>query len=292
MNELREKGDLYEKDDAVWFRSSQYGDEKDRVIRKADGAYTYFASDVAYHYMKKLRGFDILIDIWGADHHGYIARVAAVLSAMGYPGALEVVLGQLVNLFRNGKPVRMSKRTGEMVTFEELIDEVGIDATRYYMLSRSTEQPIDFDIEEAKKQDASNPVYYDQYAHARICKMLRDESGHSDEDNLDMDAIASECIPEDVDLSLLTDPSEFALMRKMGEFGDLIALAARDRAPFRLTHYAQELASLFHQFYTNCPVLKADTVELKQARLALCDATRIVMATTLGILGISAPQRM
>lgn len=292
MDELRAKGDLYEKDDAVWFRSSQYGDEKDRVIRKADGAYTYFASDVAYHYMKKLRGFDILIDIWGADHHGYIARVAAVLSAMGYPGALEVVLGQLVNLFRNGKPVRMSKRTGEMVTFEELIDEVGIDATRYYMLSRSTEQPIDFDIEEAKKQDASNPVYYDQYAHARICKMLRDEAGRSDEENLDMDAVAAECIPADVDLSVLTDPSEFALMRKMSEFGDLIVLAARDRAPFRLTHYAQELASLFHQFYTNCPVLKAETAELKQARLALCDATRIVMATTLGILGISAPQRM
>lgn len=292
IGNLKAQGDIYEKDGAMWFRSSQYGDEKDRVVRKADGDYTYFASDVAYHYWKKERGFDILIDIWGADHHGYIARVAAVLAAMGYPGALEVVLGQLVNLFRDGKPVRMSKRTGEMITFEELIDEVGIDATRYYMLSRSTEQPIDFDIDVAKKQDASNPVYYDQYAHARICKMLRDEAGHSGEDNLDMDAMAAACIPEDVDLSVLTDPCEFALMRKMSEFGDLIALAARDRAPFRLTHYAQDLASLFHQFYTNCPVLKAETVELKQARLALCDATRIVMATTLGILGISAPQRM
>lgn len=292
IDNLYEKGDIYEKDGAMWFRSSEYGDEKDRVVRKADGDYTYFASDVAYHYWKKLRGFDTLINIWGADHHGYIARVAAVLAAMGYPGALEVVLGQLVNLFRDGKPVRMSKRTGEMITFEELIDEVGIDATRYYMLSRSTEQPIDFDIDVAKKQDASNPVYYDQYAHARICKMLRDEAGHSGEDNLDMDAMAAACIPADVDLSLLTDPCEFALMRKMSEFGDLIALAARDRAPFRLTHYAQELASLFHQFYTNCPVLKAESVELKQARLALCDATRIVMATTLGILGISAPQRM
>lgn len=292
IDNLYEKGDIYEKDGAMWFRSSAYGDEKDRVVRKADGDYTYFASDVAYHYWKKLRGFDTLINIWGADHHGYIARVAAVLAAMGYPGALEVVLGQLVNLFRDGKPVRMSKRTGEMITFEELIDEVGIDATRYYMLSRSTEQPIDFDIDVAKKQDASNPVYYDQYAHARICKMLRDEAGHSGEDNLDMDAMAAACIPADVDLSLLTDPCEFALMRKMSEFGDLIALAARDRAPFRLTHYAQELASLFHQFYTNCPVLKAESVELKQARLALCDATRIVMATTLGILGISAPQRM
>ncbi|MEE0518543.1 arginine--tRNA ligase, partial [Slackia sp.] len=292
LGKLRDKGDIYDAEGAVWFRSSKYGDEKDRVVRKADGDYTYFASDVAYHYWKKLRGFDHLIDIWGADHHGYIARVAAVLSAMGYPGALEVMLGQLVNLFRDGKPVRMSKRTGEMITFEELIDEVGIDATRYYMLSRSSEQPIDFDIDVAKKQDASNPVYYDQYAHARICKLLRDASGHTGEDNLDMDAVAAECIPADVDLSVLTDPSEFALMRKMSEFGDLIALAARDRAPFRLTHYAQDLASLFHQFYTNCPVLKVEDENLKNARLALCDATRIVMSTTLGILGISSPQRM
>ena len=190
----------------MWFKSSEYGDEKDRVVRKADGDYTYFASDVAYHYWKKERGFDILIDIWGADHHGYIARVAAVLAAMGFPGALEVMLGQLVNLFRDGKPVRMSKRTGEMIAFEELIDEVGIDATRYYMLSRSTEQPIDFDIDVAKKQDSSNPVYYVQYAHARICKLLRDEAGHSGEDNLDMAAVASEAIPADVDLSVLTAP--------------------------------------------------------------------------------------
>ena len=292
LGKLREQGDIYEAEGAEWFRSSNYGDEKDRVIKKADGQFTYFASDVAYHYWKKLRGFDHIINIWGADHHGYIARVAAVLNAMGYPEALEIVLGQLVNLYRGGEPVRMSKRTGEMITFEELIDEVGVDATRYYMLDRSSEQQIDFDIEEAKKQDASSPVYYDQYAHARICKLLRDYSGHSDEDNLDMDAISEECIPADVDLSVLTDPAEFALMRKMSEFGDLIALAARDRAPFRLTHYAQDLAGLFHQFYTNCPVLKVEDENLKQARLALCDAARTVMAVTLGILGISAPQRM
>lgn len=292
IGNLRDQGDIYDADDAVWFRSSKYGDEKDRVVRKADGDYTYFASDVAYHYWKKLRGFDHLINIWGADHHGYIARVAAVLAAMGYPNSLEVILGQLVNLFRDGKPVRMSKRTGEMITFEELIDEVGVDAARYYMLDRSTEQPIDFDIEVAKKQDSSNPVYYDQYAHARICKLLRDASGHSGEDNLDMAAVAAECIPADVDLSVLTDPSELALMRKMSEFGDLIALAARDRAPFRLTHYAQELAGLFHQFYTNCPILKVEDENLKQARLALCDATRIVLSKALAILGISSPQRM
>ncbi len=292
LGNLREQGDIYDKDGAVWFRSSAYGDEKDRVVQKADGEYTYFASDVAYHYWKKMRGFDHLINIWGADHHGYIARVAAVLSAMGYEGALEVMLGQLVNLFRDGKPVRMSKRTGEMITFEELIDEVGIDATRYYMLDRSTEQPIDFDIEVAKKQDASNPVYYDQYAHARVCSLLRHASGHEGEDDLDMDALAAEVIPADVDLSVLTGESELALMRKMSEFGDLVALAARDRAPFRLTHYAQDLAGLFHHFYTNTPILKVEDENLKNARLALADAVRIVMEITLGILGISAPQRM
>ncbi len=292
MGKLQDQGDLYEKDGAMWFRSSHYGDEKDRVIRKADGDYTYFASDVAYHVMKTHRGFDVLIDIWGADHHGYIARVAAVLAALGHPGALEVVLGQLVNLFRDGKPVRMSKRTGEMITFEELLDEVGVDATRYYMLSRSTEQTIDFDIDVAKKQDASNPVYYVQYAHARICKLLRDEAGRGDEEGLDMDEVAASCIPANVDLGALADPTELSLIRKFSELGDLIALAARDRAPFRLTHYAQEVAALFHQFYTNCPVRKASTEELKQARLALCDATRIVLAVTLGILGISTPQRM
>ncbi|ACV21241.1 Arginine--tRNA ligase [Slackia heliotrinireducens] len=292
LDKLREQGDIYDEDGAVWFRSSAYGDEKDRVLQKSDGAYTYFASDVAYHYLKKMRGFDHLIDIWGADHHGYIARVAAVLAAEGFPGALEVVLGQLVNLFRDGKPVRMSKRTGEMITFEELIDEVGIDATRYWMLDRSSDQPIDFDIEVAKRADDSNPVYYDQYAHARICSLLRNASGHAGEDNLDMDAVATECIPADVDLSVLSAPEELALMRKMSEFGDMIALAARDRAPFRLTHYAYELASLFHSFYANCPVLKAEDEGLKQARLALADATRIVMAITLNLLGISAPQRM
>ena len=292
LGNLRDQGDIYDMDGAVWFRSSAYGDEKDRVVQKADGEYTYFASDVAYHYWKKMRGFDHLINIWGADHHGYIARVAAVLSAMGYEGALEVMLGQLVNLFRDGKPVRMSKRTGEMITFEELIDEVGVDATRYYMLDRSTEQPIDFDIEVAKKQDASNPVYYDQYAHARVCSLLRNASGHAGEDNLDMDALAAQVIPADVDLSVLTEESELALMRKMSEFGDLIALAARDRAPFRLTHYAQDLAGLFHHFYTNTPILKVEDENLKNARLALADAVRIVMEITLGILGISAPQRM
>ena len=287
---MSEKGYLYDKDGATWFRSTDFGDDKDRVLLKENGEYTYFMSDVAYHYDKMQRGFDHLIDLWGADHHGYIRRCEAMLAAWGYPGALEVVLGQLVNLFRDGEAVRMSKRTGEMVTFAELIDEVGVDATRFLMLSRSSDQPIDFDIEVAKKKDNSNPVYYVQYAHARICSVLRKAAGEGAE-SLSADELAAKVIPADVDLSVLTHESEIALMRKMDDFGELVALAARDRAPFRLTHYAQELAGLFHQFYTNCHFVGEDPA-IQNARLALADATRTVLALTLDLIGVSAPERM
>ena len=287
---MEEKGYLYQKDGATWFRSTDFGDDKDRVLLKENGEYTYFMSDVAYHYDKMQRGFDHLIDLWGADHHGYIKRCEAMLAAWGYPGALEVVLGQLVNLFRDGEAVRMSKRTGEMVTFAELIDEVGVDATRFLMLSRSSDQPIDFDIEVAKKKDASNPVYYVQYAHARICSILRKAAGEGAEE-LSADELSAKVIPADVDLSALTHESEIALMRKMDDFGELIALAARDRAPFRLTHYAQELAGLFHQFYTNCHIIGEEPA-VQNARLALADAARIVLALTLNLIGVSAPEKM
>ena len=287
---MNEKGYLYDKDGATWFRSTDFGDDKDRVLLKENGEYTYFMSDVAYHYNKMQRGFDHLIDLWGADHHGYIRRCEAMLAAWGYPGALEVVLGQLVNLFRDGEAVRMSKRTGEMVTFAELIEEVGVDATRFLMLSRSSDQPIDFDIEVAKKKDNSNPVYYVQYAHARICSVLRKAAGEGAE-SLSADELAAKVIPADVDLSVLTHESEIALMRKMDDFGELVALAARDRAPFRLTHYAQELAGLFHQFYTNCHIVGED-LAIQNARLALADATRTVLALTLDLIGVSAPERM
>ena len=287
---MNEKGYLYDKDGATWFRSTDFGDDKDRVLLKENGEYTYFMSDVAYHYDKMQRGFDHLIDLWGADHHGYIRRCEAMLAAWGYPGALEVVLGQLVNLFRDGEAVRMSKRTGEMVTFAELIDEVGVDATRFLMLSRSSDQPIDFDIEVAKKKDNSNPVYYVQYAHARICSVLRKAAGEGAE-SLSADELAAKVIPADVDLSVLTHESEIALMRKMDDFGELVALAARDRAPFRLTHYAQELAGLFHQFYTNCHIVGEDPA-IQNARLALADAMRTVLALTLDLIGVSAPERM
>ena len=290
---MNEKGLLFEAEGATFFRSTDYGDDKDRVLVKANGDLTYFMSDVAYHYDKMQRGYDHLIDIWGADHHGYIQRCKAMMAAWGYPDALEVVLGQLVNLLRDGEPVRMSKRTGEMVTFQELIDEVGVDATRYLMLSKSADQAIDFDIEVAKKQDSSNPVYYVQYAHARICSILRKagEARGMNVESAGIEEIVAELGLDNIDLSPLAHESELALMRKMADFSDLVAGAARDRAPFRLTHYAQELAGLFHSFYGNCHVL-GEEESVEKARLALVDSTRIVLALSLDLLGVSAPERM
>lgn len=290
---MNEKGLLFEAEGATFFRSTDYGDDKDRVLVKANGDLTYFMSDVAYHYDKMQRGYDHLIDIWGADHHGYIQRCKAMMAAWGYPDALEVVLGQLVNLLRDGEPVRMSKRTGEMVTFQELIDEVGVDATRYLMLSKSADQAIDFDIEVAKKQDSSNPVYYVQYAHARICSILRKagEARGMNVESAGIEEIVAELGLDDIDLSPLAHESELALMRKMADFSELVAGAARDRAPFRLTHYAQELAGLFHSFYGNCHVL-GEEESAEKARLALVDSTRIVLALSLDLLGVSAPERM
>lgn len=290
---MNEKGLLFEAEGATFFRSTDYGDDKDRVLVKANGDLTYFMSDVAYHYDKMQRGYDHLIDIWGADHHGYIQRCKAMMAAWGYPDALEVVLGQLVNLLRDGEPVRMSKRTGEMVTFQELIDEVGVDATRYLMLSKSADQAIDFDIEVAKKQDSSNPVYYVQYAHARICSILRKagEARGMNVESAGIEEIVAELGLDDIDLSPLAHESELALMRKMADFSDLVAGAARDRAPFRLTHYAQELAGLFHSFYGNYHVL-GEEESVEKARLALVDSTRIVLALSLDLLGVSVPERM
>lgn len=292
LDALREGGYLYEKEGAVWFRTTDFGDDKDRVLVKADGSYTYFAPDIAYHKNKLDRGFDRCIDILGADHHGYIKRIQSVGHVFGHPGQPEVVIGQMVNLFRDGVAVRMSKRTGEMVTFEELIDEVGVDATRFLMLSRSTDQTIDFDIALAKKQDSSNPVYYVQYAHARICSLLRKAAaarGISEEQG--PDALAEALIARDADLSALVDDAELALARKIDEFPELAAGCARDLAPFRITHYAQDLASTFHQFYTQCHVLTDDEA-LTTARLFAADATRRVLRNALGLLGVSAPEKM
>ena len=290
---MKDKGYIFEQDGATYFRSTAFGDEKDRVLIKTNGELTYFMSDVAYHYDKMQRGYDHLIDIWGADHHGYIPRCQAMMAAWGYPDALEVVLGQLVTLFRDGQQVRMSKRTGEMITFRELIDEVGVDATRYMMLSKSSDQSIDFDIEVAKKKDASNPVYYVQYAHARICSILRKaaQARGIETEGVSVADLVEALSITNADLSVLTHESELELMRKMADFTDLVAGAARDRAPFRLTHYAQDLAALFHSFYTNCRVI-GEGEQLEQARLALADSARIVLALALGLLGVSAPEHM
>ncbi|MGB4594067.1 MAG: arginine--tRNA ligase [Coriobacteriia bacterium] len=288
---LREGGYIFELDGATWFRSTDFGDDKDRVLIKADGSYTYFAADIAYHWNKfHERGFDLVIDIWGADHHGYVPRMKAAVAALGYPGQLEVVIGQLVNLFRNGEAVRMSKRTGEMVTFEELLDEVGADAARYFFLRRSTDQALDFDIGLAKEQSADNPVYYVQYAHARICSILRKAADAPDAD--DVETLAASLVPAGVDLTPLTDDAELALFRKLEEFGEVVEVAARTLQPHKLTRYAEELAATFHQFYTVCRVVDSDAPALTAARLAVVDSTRLALELVLSLLGVSAPQRM
>lgn len=276
IDALRDRGHIYEKDGATWFRATTFGDDKDRVLVKADGDYTYFAADIAYHADKFARGFDKAINIWGADHHGYVARMQAACAALGNAGKLDVIIGQLVNLLRDGTPVRLSKRAGTMVTFEELLDEVGVDATRYLMLSRSTDQTVDFDIEVAKKQDDSNPVYYVQYAHARICSILKK---------------ADRPVNAQADLSLLVDPAEIELARRISEFGSLVVSAAHDYAPFRLTHYVEGLASTFHSFYARCQVI-TDDAALTDARLYLCDTVRGLLELVLGLLGVSAPDQM
>jgi arginyl-tRNA synthetase len=289
---LREAGYIFDHEGAVWFRSTDFGDDKDRVLVKADGAYTYFAADIAYHKNKYDRGFDRVINIWGADHHGYVARMQAAVAALGHAGQLDVVIGQLVNLFRGGEAVRMSKRTGEMVTFEDLLDEVGPDAARYFFLRRSTDQPLDFDIELARQQSADNPVYYVQYAHARICSILRKGAGDDiAAGHATVASLAAEFVPGDADLSVLTDPAELALMRKLSEFAEVVEGAARDLAPFRLTRYAEDLAQTFHQFYTVCRVM-GDDPALTAARLYAVDATRSALETVLALVGVSAPESM
>lgn len=296
---LDEMGYLYKTDDgALWFKSTAFGDDKDRVLIKSNGEYTYFASDVAYHWDKFDRGAQYSIDLWGADHHGYIARVTNVCDALGFEGKFEVDLGQFVNLLRNGSPVRMSKRKGTMVTFQELIDEVGVDATRYTLVSKSSNQTIDFDIEAVKQRNNSNPVYYVQYAHARICSLLRRAAGVTEQEaqELGMNEVANRAIGQAPNLSLLNDETEIALARKISTFPDFIASAARDRAPFRLTHFVEELAGAYHAFYANCQVLPSEgrpvDAELSRARLAACDAVRINLEVALRLIGVSAPEVM
>lgn len=277
---LLANGNMYEKDGALWLKSTAYGDDKDRVVIRDNGVPTYLAADIAYHSNKFERKFDKLINIWGADHHGYVCRVKAAMAALGYNSDnLEVLLLQMVSLYRDGELVKMSKRTGQSVTLAELIEEVGTDAARFFFIMRSLDSQLDFDLNLAKSQSNENPVYYIQYAHARICSIFRQMKEAN---------IAIEANP---DLSLLTDESEIALIKKLLSYRDEIASDAKNKAPHRLAGYVYDLASMFHSFYNKCRILGVDN-KLAQARLALALAVKYVLAHALAILGVSAPEKM
>ncbi|MDQ0285000.1 arginyl-tRNA synthetase [Desulfofundulus luciae] len=276
---LRRRGYLYEYEGALWFKATEFGVEKDEVLVRSNGVPTYFAADIAYHLDKFRRGFDRVINIWGADHHGHVARMKGAVAALGYnPDALEIVIMQLVRLYRGGELVRMSKRSGQFVTLEELVEEVGRDAARYFFVLRSADSHLDFDLDLARAQTNENPVYYIQYAHARICSILR---------QLDREAP----LPEQVDLGLLKEEAELALARKLADFPEEVALGAKDLAPHRMARYLHEVAGLLHSFYNSHRVITGDEA-LTAARLVLVDATRIVLRNGLRLLGLSAPERM
>lgn len=282
LAELREKGLLYEKEGAEWLRTTDNGDDKDRVVIRANGEPTYFCSDIAYAADKFERGFKTLVDIWGADHHGYILRLKTAIKFLGYdPDAFQVDLLQMVTLLRNGKPVRMSKRTGEAVTLAELTEEVGADAARYFFTSRTLDSQMEFDIDLAKKESSENPVYYIQYANARIHSLR----AQAKEAGVVWGGV------DNTDFTLLREESELDLIKKMDTYHDLIANAARERAPHRVARYAYELAGLFHHFYRECRCL-CDDPALSQARLGLILAVQYVLVHALTILGVSAPERM
>mgnify|MGYP001190383422 CR=1 FL=1 len=289
LQALRQRGMVYEKDGALWIRTTDYGDDKDRVIRKKDGQYTYFASDISYHLQKWSRGFTGAINIWGADHHGYVQRVKAALNSSGVEeGWLSVLLIQLVKLWKGGQEVKMSKRAGQYVTLKELLEEVGVDAARFVFLTKNHDSTLDFDVDLVKKQDSDNPVYYVQYAHARICSIFR--------------KAAEEGLPVHWDpppvLGKLTAEEEMALIRNMAEFPPLLEDACGKLEPHRLTYYLADLAGLFHKYFNmgtknaEYRVINTDDVELSRARLFLAGALRIVLKNGLGLLGITAPEKM
>jgi arginyl-tRNA synthetase len=282
IDDLRARGYIYEKDKAVWFRSTDFGDDKDRVIIKSDGEYTYFASDIAYHKDKLDRGFDIIIDIWGADHHGYVPRVESVMKAFGYDSSkFRVVLVQMVNLLKHGEPFQMSKRAGNFVTLSEVVDLVGADNTKFIFLTRKSDSHLDFDIDVVTATSAENPVYYVQYAYARINSILK----NADEKTIDISSI------KDIDLSLLTNKEELSLIKKLLTYLIVLESSARAYEPHRITFYLQELAKLFHSYYHKHKVI-TDNVETTKARLALCLAIKTVMKDALGILGVTSPEKM
>jgi len=279
LAKLKERGETFEQDGATWFRSTTYGDDKDRVLIKGDGSYTYLTPDIAYHQDKLSRGFDKLINIWGADHHGYIPRMKAAIEALGYKREqLEVEIIQMVNLFKDGEKMKMSKRTGKAVTLRELMDEVGIDAMRYFFSMRSSDSHLDFDMDLAVSRSNENPVYYVQYAHARVCSILRqgEEMG----------------LTEDADLSLITSEKEMDLLKKLGELPEAIAEAAEKRMTHRITNYAFELAQALHSFYNAERVLDSEDLAKSAARFKLMQAVRQTIQNTLEMIGVTAPEKM
>ncbi|KAA9004640.1 arginine--tRNA ligase [Paenibacillus spiritus] len=282
LDDLRERGEVYEQDGATWLNTTKYGDDKDRVLIKNDGTYTYLTPDIAYHSDKYGRGYDRMINIWGADHHGYIPRMKAAMSALGNdPDKLVVLIAQMVSLFQDGEKVKMSKRTGKAVTMEDLMEEVGVDAIRYFFTMRSMDSHLDFDMDLAISTSNENPVFYVQYAHARACSVFRqaEEQGIALPD------------PESVDYSKLTSEHEFNLLRKIGELPSEIDTAAENYAPHRLIRYVYELASLFHSYYKAERVITEDAAQTA-ARLALLGAVRQTIANVLRLVGVSAPERM
>lgn len=280
---LREAGAAFEKDGATWFRSTGFGDDKDRVIVRSNGIHTYFGADCAYLIDKFSRGFDHVVYVWGADHHGDVARMKGAATALGLdPDAVEIVLYQFVSFLRGGAPVKMSKRAGTFVTLDELIEEVGTDAARFTLLNYSNDSAMNFDIETVKRQSMDNPVYYVQYGHARIASILRKA-----------EASGVTILPiEQVDVTLLVHDAELELLRALADVPGQIATAAELRAPHRLTHAVQDVAARFHRFYTECKVVDPDVPELTQARLCLAAATKQAIANLLAILGVTAPESM
>jgi arginyl-tRNA synthetase len=279
---LRSAGYVYEAEGAIWFRSTEFGDDKDRVVIRSNGVHTYFGADCAYLVDKFSRGFDHVIYVWGADHFGTMARVKGAAEALGYdPETVEILLYQFVAFLRDGEPVKMSTRAGEFVTLDELIDEVGTDAARFTLLQYSNDSAVNFDIELVKQQTMENPVYYVQYGHARIASLLR----KAEAQGLPLKPL------DDVDLTLLTHEAEIDLLRALADLPGQLMLAAEQRGPYKLTHASQNLAARFHRFYTDCRVV-SDDEGLTQARLWLCSGTKQVLANILGILGVSAPESM
>jgi len=277
MKVLEARGQLLEKDGALWFRSTAFGDEKDRVVRRENGALTYFASDIAYHLDKFERGYDRMINVWGADHHGYIPRVKGALTALGLDAdRLVVSLVQFAVLYRNGEKVAMGKRSGDFVTLRDLRTEVGNDAARFFYVLRKSDQHLDFDLDLAKSQSNENPVYYIQYAHARVCSVFTQAGAEA---------------ATGADTGLLANPRELVLMQRLGEFPEIVQAAARDLAPHAVAFYLRDLAADFHSYY-NAERILVEDASLSKARLALCAATRQVLASGLALLGVSAPERM